>query len=339
MDNKGGFKKSSHANSLLSKTRSIIKTQIIEDGSLQCKIFGCKGTPLINDVTTGEIICGCCGSILAEKSVDIYSERTNDADEFLTKTRTGPEQSLSMYDMGMMTVISNRDALGKSLSGTMKNRFERLKKLNGRSKSASSSRTLRFTLLFLQSLKARVGLNDSVIENASYIYRKSMQKKITVGRSAKALMCACLYAACRQNGIPRSITDISQSGNISKKEVSRAYRTIIERLGLTIGPCTAMEFVSKIANEVKTSEKTCRGAIEILKQLTEKGISDGKNPLVLASAALYLSCLLNDELKTQAQIAKASGTTSTAIRMRYSALRKEISYDALQNFFASHSEN
>jgi len=325
MSNKNTIKKIFRANSSLTEIQPVIKTRNMEDGLLQCKIFGCKGKPLIEDTATGEIICGCCGSILAEKSVDIYPERTSDAEEFLAKSRTGPEQSLSMYDMGMMTVMSNRDALGKSLSGTMKDRFERLKKLNSRSKSASSSRTLRFTLLFLQSLKARVGLNDSVTESASYIYRKSMQKKITVGRSARALMCACVYAACRQNGIPRSIADISQSGNMGKKEVSRAYRTLIERLDLTLDRCTAIEFVSKIANEVKTSEKTCRGAIEILQQLTEKGKSDGKNPLVLASAALYLSCLLNDEHKTQAEIAKASGITSTAIRIRYFALRKEVS--------------
>jgi transcription initiation factor TFIIB len=262
MDKKYGFKKNLGTNSSHTLNQSVIKTRNIEDGALKCKILSCKGRPLIEDVATGEIICGCCGSILVEKSVDVNPERTRDSEEFFAKTRTGPEQSLSMYDMGMMTVMSNRDALGKSLSGSTKNDFERLKKLNSRSKTASSSRTLRFALLFLQSLKTKVGLPDSVAENASYIYRKAMQKKITVGRSANALMCASIYAACRQYGIPRSIADISQSANISKKETSRAYRTLFEGLDLTVGHCTATEFVSKIANEAKISERTSRGAIE-----------------------------------------------------------------------------
>lgn len=324
MDKKYGFRQGFLVNSSHTEIQSVIKIRHMEDVVLKCKIFGCKGKPLIADDVTGEIICGCCGSILVEKSVDVNPERTSDTEEFLAKARTGPEQSLSMYDMGMMTVISNRDALGKSLAGPMKDRFERLKKLNSRSQTASSSRTLRFTLLFLHTLKSTLGLPDSVGENASYIYRKAMQKKITVGRSAKALMCASIYAACRQNGIPRSINDISQRANISKKEASRAYRTLIERLDLTLEHCTATDFVSKISNESKISEKTSRGAIQILQQLTERGISDGKNPLVLAASALYLSCLLNEEHKTQAEIAKASGITSTAIRIRYFALKKEI---------------
>jgi transcription initiation factor TFIIB len=306
------------------KITPYLRLDTINEEVSRCKTLGCKGRPLITDDATGEIICGCCGVILVEKSVDVNPERISDSEEFLAKTRTGPEQSLSMYDMGMMTVMSNRDALGKSLSGPMKDRFYRLKKLNSRSKTASSNRTLRFALLFLHSLKTRVGLPDSVAENASYIYRKAMQKKITIGRSAKALMCASVYAACRQNVIPRSITDISQSANISKKEISRAYRTLIEGLGLTVGNCTATEFVAKIANEAKISEKTSRGAIELLQQLTKKGISDGKNPIVFAAAALYLSCVLNGEQRTQAEISKASGTTATAIRIRCSALKKEV---------------
>jgi transcription initiation factor TFIIB len=326
MDKKYGFKQGFLVNSSHTEIQFINKTRNIEDGVLKCKIFGCKGKPLIADDVTGEIICGCCGSILVEKSVDVNPERMSDTEDFLAKARTGPEQSLSMYDRGMMTVISNRDALGKSLSGSMKDRFERLKKLNSRSQTRSSSRTLRFTLLFLQSLKSTIGLPESVAESASYIYRKAMQKKITVGRSAKVLMCASVYAACRQNGIPRSINDISRRANISKKEVSRAYRTLIEGLDLTLDQHTATDFVSKIANEAKISEKTSREAIEILQQLTEKRLSDGKNPMVLAASILYLSCILDGEHKTQAEIAKASGTTATALRIRYTALIKELGF-------------
>ncbi|MGI0068955.1 MAG: hypothetical protein ACREA3_06530 [Nitrosotalea sp.] len=46
--------------------------------------------------------------------------------------------------------------------------------------------------------------------------------------------------------------------------------------------------------------------------------------MVLAAAVLYLSCVLNGEHKTQGEIAKASGITSTAIRIRYSVLKEEM---------------
>jgi transcription initiation factor TFIIB len=295
--------------------------------SPKCPIFGCKGEPTITDTSSGEIICGSCGRVLLERSIDPNPEHIADTTEFVSKTRTGPEQSLTMYDMGMMTVISNKDAMGNSLSSYMKNTFGRLKILNSRSRTASTNRTLRSALLLLYSLKTKLGLPDSTAENAAYLYRKAMQKKITVGRSAKGIMCASLYLACRQTAIPRSLSDISQAANVSKKEVSRACRNLIENLEISLDPCSASEFVTKIANAASISEKTRRDALRTLSQLAEKGTSAGKNPLALAAATLYLACILNGEKKTQSEVAKASGITAVTIRNRYSALKKELGFE------------
>jgi transcription initiation factor TFIIB len=304
-----------------------LERQKINDGLPECKTPDCKGKPQITDDTTGEIICGSCGSILSERSVDINSEKTGDFYEYLAKSRTGPEQSLSLYDMGMMTVISDKDATGKYLSDSMKNTFGRLKRLNSRSRARYSNRTLRFALLFLHSLKTKLGLPDSVAENAAYIYRKVMQKRITVGRNAKILMCASVYVSCRQSGVPRSITDVSQASFVTKKELSRACRILIVNLDLNLGFCEPFEFVAKIANEAKITEQTSRNALESLHKLSEKGLADGKNPVVLAAATLYLSCVLNGENKTQSELARASGTTATALRIRYAALKKDLGLD------------
>lgn len=121
----------------------------------KCPTGGCKGSPIITDTASGEVVCGSCGFVLVERSVDPSPEHVLDSTEFATKTRTGPEQSLTMYDMGMMTVISDKDAMGRALSGDMKNTFGRLKVLNSRSRMASSNRTLRFALLLLYSLKTK----------------------------------------------------------------------------------------------------------------------------------------------------------------------------------------
>jgi len=300
------------------------KMEVFDTSSQKCPTVGCKGEPIITDISSGEIICGSCGFVLLERSIDPNPEHISDATEFVTKTRTGPEQSLTMYDMGMMTVISDKDAMGRALSNDMKNTFGRLKVLNSRSRMASSNRTLRFALLLLYSLKTKLGLPDSTAENAAYLYRKSMQKKITIGRSAKGLMSASVYLACRQTDIPRSLADISEAANVSKKEVSRAYRNLVEKLEISIDPCNPSEFVTKIAHEANISEKTQRDALKMLLQLSENGTSAGKNPMALAAAALYLACVLNGEKKTQSEIAKASGITSVTIRNRYASLKKEI---------------
>ncbi len=297
----------------------------------KCPTVGCKGAPIITDTSSGEIICGSCGFVLLERSVDPNPEHIADASEFVTKARTGPEQSLAMYDMGMMTVISDKDAMGHSLSSYMKNTFGRLKVLNNRSRTTSSNRTLRSALLLLYSLKTRLGLPDSAVENSAYLYRKAMQKRITIGRSAKGIMCASIYLACRQTDIPRSLVDISRAANVNKKEISQACRNLIEKLEMSLDPSNPAEFVTKIAHEANISEKTQRDALKIILQLSEKGTTAGKNPMALAAATLYLSCVLNGEKKTQFEIAKASGITSVTIRNRYTALKKEININKQNN--------
>lgn len=302
----------------------LIVKEVGANDSLQCKILGCKRKPLITDHVTGEIICGCCGSILVERSPDLSPEKINSFEDFLTKTRTGPEQYLSMYDMGMMTVISDKDASGKYLSRGVRNTFGRLKVLNMRSRISSSNRTLKRALFFLYSLKQDLGLPDSVIESAAYIYRKATLKKITVGRNAIGLMCAAIYIACRQSSAPRSIVDVAHVSNISKKELSRSCRILIKKLGLNLDPYDPAEFIAKIANEVKISEQTSRGAVKILQKLNKRELFNGKNPMVTATAVLYLSCVLNGERRTQSLLARTAGITTVALRIRYCYLRKEL---------------
>jgi len=298
------------------------KAQSIDE--VRCRVPGCNGGPIITDDSTGEIICGLCGAIIIEKSISTDSERTRDLDEFLTKTRTGPGQSLSMYDMGITTIMSNRDAMGKSLSSSTRNTFERLKRLNTRSKS--SNRTLRSSLLLLDSLKTKLAIPDSTVENAAYIYRKAMQKKITIGRSAKSLMCASIYAACRQAGIPRSIHEISQTTGIGRKEISRDYRKLTDQLGLDMDHCNAAEFIAKIATEVNISEQIRRESLRLLQKLSDKGLTDGKNPMVMAASTLYLCCVQNGEYKTQNEIARAAGVTAVSVRARYQSLKKVLGF-------------
>ncbi len=300
------------------------KSGILDTVFPKCQTSKCKGSPIITDPSSGEIICGSCGFVLLERSVDPNPERISDTTEFVTKTRTGPEQSLAMYDMGMMTVISDKDALGHSLSSYMKNTFVRLKVLNNRSRTSSYNRTLRSALLLLYSLKTKLGLPDSTVENSAYLYRKAMQKRITIGRSAMSIMCGSIYLACRQTDIPRSLNDISKASNLSKKEISRSCRNLIEKLEINLDPSNSTEFVTKIAHGANISEKTQRDALKFLLQLSEKGKTAGKNPMALAAAALYLSCIQNGEKKTQFEIAKASGITSVTIRNRCAALRKEL---------------
>ncbi|MGI0017983.1 MAG: transcription initiation factor IIB [Nitrosotalea sp.] len=288
----------------------------------RCTTRDCKRWPIITDNVSGEILCGSCGLVLEEKSLETVSSHWSDPVDYLTKKNSGSMNSLTMFDMNMTTIMSKRDSMGKSLSRYTKNEFYRLNILNTRSIVASKNKTLRSGLLFLNMLQMKLGVPDSIAENSAHMYRKAIRAKLTVGRKSKNIICACIYASCKQYGIPRSIFEISTASNISKKEIARTYRSLVERLDLSINPFSSREFLASIANEAKISEKSRRDALEIIYSIEKAGLSQGKNPKALASASLYLACVLNAERKTQAAIAKASRITSTTIRARYYDLKE-----------------
>ena len=72
------------------------------------------------------------------------------------------------------------------------------------------------------------------------------------------------------------------------------------------------------------AEKTKRFAVKVLKKAQENEVSAGKDPMGLAAAALYLSCVRNGEDKTQRDIAEAANVTEVTIRNRYKGLKETL---------------
>jgi len=290
-------------------------------------VVRCTQGPLITDGALGEIVCGSCGLVLVEKVEDSALEsRIHDTEEYLSKSRTGSGITLAMHDMGLTTVIGteNKDASGNFLSSDMKNTFRRLRLWNTRSESRPTDRNLKIAFTILNTIKTKLAIPDMVIEKAAYIYRKAVVKKMTRGRNITGLIHASLYAACRETHTPRTLQDIAHAGNLTKKNLASSYRNLIRNLDLNLKPYDPSEFITRISSEVGISEKTRRDALNILSKAAEKEISVGKNPVSLAAASLYLSCMMNHEEKNQDDIAKASGVTAVTIRNRVRSLRKDL---------------
>lgn len=292
-----------------------------------CKKPRCTKGPMITDTVSGEVVCGTCGLVLIEKSEDPSPEsRTHDMEELYAKSRTGPGSSLAIHDKGLATNIGfdNRDAMGNPMSSELKRTFDRLRKWDSRSKSTSRDLTLIQAFKMLNSLKTKLAIPDTVVEEAAYIFRKAMDAKLTKGRGIPATICASLYAACRVSDTPRTLKDIAKVGNIKRKNLARAHKILVRNLGLRQPAFNSSEFVTRISNAVGISEKTRRDALNILAKVVEKEISAGKNPMGLAASVLYLSCRINDEKIKQGDIAHAAGVTAITIRNRIANLTKEM---------------
>ncbi len=292
-----------------------------------CKLDNCTIGPLITDNVAGEVLCGRCGLVLVEKVEDSGPEHlSHTPEEYAEHSRTGGATSLKIHDRGLATVIgsADRDASGKLLSSDLKYAFKRLRLWDSRNQSRGNDRPLKKAFVMLDTLQTKLAIPDVVVEKAAYIFRKALAKKMTSGRNISSLISASLYTACREANTPRTLNDIANAANIRKKDLSRTYRLLIKDLDLKVEPYNSSEFITRISNRVGISEKTRRDALNIISKAVEKEFSAGKNPLGLAATALYLSCMMNGERKTQDDIAKAAGVTAVTIRNRCASLRKDL---------------
>ena len=301
---------------------------VLQTFSIGSRCARCGKNSMLTDNATGERFCGGCGFVISERIEESGPEwRSFSKDESDDRSRTGSPTSLAMHDMGLATIIghANKDVTGKPLSAAMKSTIERLRTWDSRSQAhESSDRNFRQAFSDLGRLKDKLALSDAVVEKTAYIYRKALDKGLVRGRSIPGLLAAALYAACRDSGTPRTLNDVAHEINIKRKDVSRCYRLLLRELDLKMPVVDPINCMSRIASKAELSEKVKRRALTILKSAREMEITAGKDPMGLAAAALYLSCVLNGESTTQKVIALAAGVTEVTIRNRYKGLKDSL---------------
>ncbi len=291
----------------------------------------CGSDNLIEDYDMGEVICGNCGLVVRENTVDEGPEwRAFTREEKEERSRVGTPTSLSVHDKGLSTVIDrvNRDAFGRELPASMRLQMLRLRKWHIRARVHSSiDRNLAQAMAELDRLTDKVRVPSAVKEQAALTYRRALEKGLVRGRSILAIAAASLYAACRFTQTPRTLKEVSEASLVKKKDIARCYRLLIRELEIKMPMTDPIGCVPKIGSRIGINEKTQQTAIDILHRAEEKKAISGKDPMGVAAAAIYIACVLETEKKTQKEIAEAALVTEVTVRNRYKGLRKVLNLE------------
>jgi transcription initiation factor TFIIB len=108
------------------------------------------------------------------------------------------------------------------------------------------------------------------------------------------------------------------------EEISRVYRIILFTLDFKVPVIDPVKCLSRIANSIHISEKTQRHALNYMHSVISSRISDGKYPMGLAGAVLYLSCKFCNEPRNQMDVARAAGITEATLRNRSKEISEKI---------------
>ncbi|WP_224447564.1 transcription initiation factor IIB [Haloprofundus salilacus] len=293
----------------------------VSDESVQCP--ECGGH-VVTDTEHGETLCEECGLVVSEDSVDRGPEwRAFDAREKDQKSRVGAPTTNTMHDKGLSTNIDwrNKDAYGNSLGSRQRQKMQRLRKWNERFRTRDSKeRNLKQALGEIDRMASALGLPKNVRETASVIYRRALNEDLLPGRSIEGVATACVYAAARMAGVPRSLDEIADVSRIEKSEVARTYRYVVRELKLEVKPADPEQYVPRFASSLGLSEEAEHRARQLLKNAKEKGVHSGKSPVGLAAAAVYAAALLTNEKTTQSAVSDVADISEVTIRNRYHEL-------------------
>lgn len=297
--------------------------QTTSESRAQSSCPECNGQ-IVHDDEHGETTCEECGLVLDEDSIDRGPEwRAFHSDEKDEKSRVGAPTTELMHDKGLSTTISwqDKDAYGQSVSGRKRARLQRLRTWDERFRTKDAhERNLKQALGEISRMASALDVSDLVRETAGALYRRAVEDDLLPGRSIEGMATAALYAAARQHGTPRQLSEFAEVSRVEEIRIQRAYRYVSRELGLEIEPADPLEYIPQFASALDVSDEATRQARDLLTTAKAQGAHSGKSPAGLAAAALYAATHLTNEQLTQETVSNAAHVSMVTIRNRYQEL-------------------
>lgn len=138
----------------------------------------------------------------------------------------------------------------------------------------------------------------AIISNtAKSFYRIISETKISRGKNRIGIIAACVYHACKECNVPRSISELSHSFNIDSKVMTKGCKNFIEILRMSDidksriqshKSINIKDFIERFCHKLELKNIS---HISQLCELCEKlGLINDNTPPAMASGCIYLYC-------------------------------------------------
>ncbi|OAA61792.1 transcription initiation protein [Niveomyces insectorum RCEF 264] len=308
----------------------------------------CKEYPphLVEEFSSGDMVCDTCGLVVGPRIIDNRSEwRTfaNDDQGNDDPSRVGETANSLANDEGLRTQVDMRAANGK-LAG-------KLNSINKKSQSEKLNNDLQEGFRTISGFIDVMQTSSIVGQTAMHIYKLAYEHGQLKGKPRDAVIAGCIFIACRQCGVPRTFREIYAITKVSKKEIGRVFKSLegfLSKIQERNPQASAAQGVKDYKSSNATSaEELCTRYCGLLtfrntprvekisKALARKtsSIPDlaGRSPLSVAAACIYFASQYLEEPRTSKDIALVAGvsdgTIKTAYRFLYNDREKLVESD------------
>jgi transcription initiation factor TFIIB len=179
---------------------------------------------------------------------------------------------------------------------------------------SGNQRSLLQAFKLIDSMAEKIELPQKIKSRGQEIFKDMEENKAIRGRNTEALAAACLYAACRLEGVPRTFKEICALTNVSKKDIGRAYKFVQKLLNLQVELIQHSDYMNRFCSHLKLSKKIQNYAESVAKKATEMGFVSGRSPITVAASAIFMVSQLTSEKRSQKEIADITGVSEPTIR-------------------------
>lgn len=182
----------------------------------------CREDPpnLVEEFSSGDVVCGSCGLVIGDRIVDTRSEwRTFSNDDAGTDdpSRVGDGPNLLLNGSQLATTISFQDGSSRSRD---------LLRAQGKSNADKATKGLLAAYKEIGAHCDAVQIPKQVSDTAKHLYKMVDDAKAFKGKSTEAIIAGCIFIACRQCKLPRTFREIYALTKVSKKDIGRTFKAL-----------------------------------------------------------------------------------------------------------------
>ncbi|KAI9294005.1 cyclin-like protein [Neoconidiobolus thromboides FSU 785] len=273
---------------------------------------------IVEEFASGDLVCGDCGLILGDRIIDTRSEwRTFANDEGDDPSRVGAAANPLLEGNQLDTGISKlgvTSAAGKDMIRFV-NRANNNKGIRGRLQAFKD----------IAAMCEAANYSKPVIEKAKAIYKLAEESKSISTKKTEVIIAACIFMACRREGVPRTFKEISSLARVTTSDIGKAYKTLkrnIDDEGEQTTTSTA-DLMPRFCSLLNLPMEVQNAASNLAQSATNIHSVAGRSPVSIAAAAIYFMSHLFQQGRSLKQISDVSGVSSSTIKSAYKTLANE----------------
>ncbi|TKR60941.1 hypothetical protein L596_028122 [Steinernema carpocapsae] len=271
---------------------------------------------LIEDHRAGDLVCPECGLVVGDRLVDVGTEWrsfSNEKSGGNDPSRVGAPENPLLGGSDLSTSI----AVGfGSSDGDQTLANAQRKNMNNTDRQMSQAMSV------IREMSERIHLARSIQDMAAKIFKDVLDSKALKGKNNEAQAAACLYIACRKEGVPRTFKEICAVSRVSKKEIGRCFKLIVKSLETNLEQITSADFMSRFCGNLGLPHDIQSAATRIAKKAVELDLVAGRSPISIAAAAIYMASNASAQAnrKSAKEIGEIAGAAEVTVKQTYKLL-------------------